>query len=132
MRAYVLTLDALFAITMLFLAVILIGTEWFRPLASDGLYLKQVSLDASYLLEKTNRLDMLLDGNISAVREVFELLPRQVCVQLAVKTAGSDAVMANVTRFDCYNRSGELQTTFGLFIYNNVSYKSELQSWYKG
>lgn len=131
MRAYVLTLDAMFAIMLLFLAVSLLGTEWFRPLASDGLYLKQVSLDTLSLLEATGGLDMALDGNITAAREVFELLPKSVCMDMAIKNAGSDAIVANVTKLACNNRSGELQTSFSMFIHENETYKSELKSWYK-
>lgn len=131
LRGVLITIDAILAVGMLLLAVMLLGTEWFRPLAPDGFYLKQVSLDTLNLMESRGILDSVMNNNESTARDLFEKLPKSVCMQVIITMPTSEEPIATVTRTDCGSYGKELQVVYGNFIYENEIYSVRLESWYR-
>jgi hypothetical protein len=131
MRAFLITTDGVIAMLVLLIAVMLIGTEWFRPLAPDGLYLKQVSLDVLSILELKGIIDDAIDGDANKIRELFEATPKSMCFQYTIKNVMNGTDVMTILKIDCDTYEKELQTAYNVVIHNGVIYSGKLESWYK-
>lgn len=130
-RGFIITTDATIAVALLVIAVILLSTEWFRPLAPDGLYLKQVSLDTLEIIKKDGIAAKAINGNSSAVREVFEAMPNAVCMELTIDNARTYERVATIPRPGCEEYEKALQTIYVPVIYEGNIYVMKLESWHR-
>jgi len=129
-KGFVITLDALTALLFLLFAMMIISAYVFHPLAPRGVYLKQLSMDVAGILDKTDRLDVLIEENNSAdVREIIQATPESVCMQLKINDKNGDEIAA-VNKFDCGAYGKELQVTSRVFVYDGDAYTAKIESWY--
>ncbi len=130
-RGFLITIDTVVATAILLVALFLIGVERFMPLAPDGIYLKQVSLDVLSIIKNTGRIGYAIGENITAVREVFEITPKSICLRLIISEAIDEDSIITITKTDCSGYEKELQTAYTTVIYEDEIYICKLESWYK-
>ena len=130
-RGFVITLDALTALLFLLFAMMIISAYVFHPVAPRGVYLKQLSMDVAGILDKTDRLDALIEENNSAdVREIIQATPESVCMQLKISDRNGNDITA-VNKFDCGSYGKELQVTTRIFVHDGDAYTAKIESWYR-
>ncbi len=128
MKGFVITLDSLAALSLVFIAAFLLLSQPFQPDASRSIYLKQLSLDALTVLEKGGQLGQAVEGNSTAVRVVLESMPDFACMQLSISDRHGDAVVTMVKK-DCGEVGSELQTTAKPLVHKGDVYMAKIQSW---
>jgi len=130
MRAFFISMDALAALSIMLLMLVLMFAQDFNPNAPRGVYLKQLSMDTLSTLERSGRIGAMVDGNASTVRELMEALPYSACLQLTVDTAGGSS-LATVARSGCGDFGKELQTLASPVIHDEDIYLVTMRSWYR-
>jgi hypothetical protein len=130
MRGFVITFDAAVAVLFIFVAAAFLFSQSFEPNAPRGVYLKQLTLDALTVMEKTGRLDRAIDGNSTAVLEVMGATPDLACMQITIGDSVGNTV-ATITKVNCGEVGRELQTAAMPMVHNGNSYMVRAQSWYK-
>ncbi|MBI5133762.1 MAG: hypothetical protein HZA83_03535, partial [Thaumarchaeota archaeon] len=105
-------------------------TQTFQPVAPKGVYLKQVTMDAMKVLEKTGRLGAAIGGNSSAVREIMQATGESVCMQLTIKDS-NDLAVATIAKPGCTDYGKELQVIVQPLHYSGNNYMVKAESWYK-
>jgi len=128
-RGFIITFDALLAVSLLFVAALIMYTQTFQPVAPRGVYLKQVTLDVMTVMEKTGRIGIAIDGNSSAVREIMEATGESVCMQLTLKSSNGTSI-ATISKTGCSDYGKELQVAIQPVFYNGNSYIAKAESWY--
>jgi hypothetical protein len=129
-KGFVITLDAIAALSFMLLSLYFIQSTSFNPVILKGTALKQLSLDTLSVLEKTERLGLVIDGNSTAAREILLATPEAVCMQLAI-TAENGTVIATIDKPACGGIGTEVQISYGLFRAEDELYQTTLRSWYK-
>lgn len=129
MRGFIITFDASIALLFLFIAGIIMATLIFYPTAPRGVYLKQVSLDVITILEKTERLDGILEGNATGIHEILMATPEAICMQISIIDAGEE--LAVIGKLNCGSYEKELQTVTRVFVHDGNSYYAKVESWYR-
>ena len=131
MRGFVITLDAVVAISFLLFAMIIITSQSYQPRTPGDIYLKQLTLDIITVLEKTGRIDQALDGNVSAIQEVIEATPKLACMKLSIMNATGD-VVATTIKSDCTETTGlDIQTAARPVLYQGGTYIIKSESWFR-
>ncbi len=128
MKAFVITMDSLAALSLVFIAAFLLLSQTFQPDASRSIYLKRLSLDVLTVLEKGGQLGQAVEGNSTAVRVVLEAMPDFACMQLSLVDEQGDTV-ATMVKKDCGEVGLELQTTTKPLVHKGDVYMATLQSW---
>ncbi|MCI0503678.1 hypothetical protein L0Y65_03115 [Candidatus Micrarchaeota archaeon] len=130
MKAFITSLDGLVAVSIMFLMLVLMFSQDFHPTAPRGVYLKQLTLDALSVLEKSGRLGGMASGNSTAVRELLDAAPPSVCMQVILEdTAGS--VLSVAQRPECYETDSERQSAATVLAHGGRLYLARLESWYR-
>lgn len=127
-RGFLLTTDTIIAISTMLIVLAIISNQIFQPAAPRSAYLKQISLDVLKVLDYGGRIDAALAGNTSAAREVLEILPVHVCMQLSIESAGNSTV--TIARPGCGGFGNELQTAYRTTTMGSARYIVRLESWY--
>lgn len=131
MRGFVITTDAMFAISLFLIAMVVVSMHSFQPQMARGLYLKQVTLDVLTVSEKAGRLADAADGNSSAVRELMEATPELACMELEITDYAGTPVITTA-KSDCGSYGKELQTAYRSFRSEDGSmYVVKVYSWYR-
>ena len=130
MKAFFLSMDALAAGSIMMLMMVLMFAQDFHPTAPRGVYLKHLSMDVLGTLEHSGRLGAMVEGNASAVREIFDALPPSVCMELTVNTPNG-ASLATVARVKCGEFGRELQTLASPLVDGDDLYLVTMRSWYR-
>ncbi len=130
LKGFYLTLDGLFALTILVVVLILISNQLFQPVTPRGMYLKQVSYDLLEVMDKTDRAEhALFLGNTTAVRELLESFPIQVCAQVHFENTVSGSIIT-ITRPTCGGFGTQLQATYRPMSIRGIRYMVKVESWY--
>ncbi len=129
MRGFVITLDAVIALSFFLFAMMLMSGQTYQPMAPGSIYLKQLTLDTLTVLEKTGRLSRALDGNDSGVQEVLEASPKLACMQLSIiDSTGTTA--AALAKSDCNETAGiDVQIASRPVLHNGIRYMVKSESW---
>lgn len=130
MKAFFISIDALAAVSIMLLMMILMFAQDFHPSAPRGVYLKHLSMDVLGTLEHSGRLASMVDGNASAVREIFGALPPSVCMELTIRDPAGTA-LATAARQDCGEFGKELQTLSSPLVNGDDLYLVTMRSWYR-
>ncbi len=129
-RGFVITLDAIAALSFMLLALYFVQSASFDPAALRGTALKQLSLDTMSVLEKSGRLESVFFMNGTSAKEVLLATPGQVCMDLVV-TAENGTVVADLSKPDCGQPVSETQVVYGFFRSGGIVFSTTLQSWYQ-
>lgn len=130
MRGFVITLDAMIAIVFIFMAALILYTQTFYTYAPRGVYLKQITLDALTIIEKTGAIGTAIGGDSSEVREVIRTAPQHVCIQVTINDASGEQVAA-ILRGGCSEHGKEVQVAVRPVVYEGESYSVIAHSWYR-
>lgn len=130
MKAFVLTIDAMIAVSFLFMALLILSAQTFQPLAPRGIHMKQMTLDALTVMEKSGALYEALDGNSSEVRRLLEYTPELMCMHIQIRDDHGGEV-ALISKNDCGKLGREYQSATRDFIYDGEPYSVKADSWYK-
>ncbi len=130
MKAFVITMDALVAISVLFIALLVLSTMTFHPYAPRGVYLKQLTLDTLTLMDKTGKLGPAVEGNSAGIRRLLDATPELVCMQVSI-TDSNDEVIATIPKNNCGETGRELQVATRRFLYSGEPHNVRAQSWYR-
>ncbi len=128
-RGFVITIDAIAALSFMLLSLYFIQATSFNPVMLKGTQLKQISLDTMIVLEKSGRLENVLDLNSTAAREVLLATPEQVCMQLMIYATNGTSI-ATIDKPGCGGIGSESQVLYGVFRSDGELYSSTLKSWY--
>jgi len=127
--AFLLTVDGIFALITLLIVLYIITNQTFQVPSTRGIYLKQISLDTFKILEDTGKIALAIELNNSAVREVFNDLPANSCMQLTIEHVASGN-RTIILRPGCAIFKNELQISSRIVIHNSQIYLAQLESWY--
>ena len=130
MKAFVITIDALMAISFLFLAVLLLATQTFQPTAPRGIYLKQLTLDVLTVLDKTKGLDYAVEGNTNPMNMILASTPESACMQISIIDYRGEQV-AVIGKVGCGEYGRELQTASTPFVHDGRVYTAKADAWYR-
>jgi len=128
-RGFVITLDAIAALSLLLISLYFIQSATFTPTTLQGTALKQMSLDTMTVLQKSGRLENVFAVNGTSVEEVLLASPPEVCMELSV-VAMNGSVAALVEKPGCGEPVSESQVLYGTFSSGGALYGTALQSWY--
>jgi len=129
-KGFVITLDAIVAISFMLLSLYFIASLSFNPTAVKGAQLKQYSLDSLSVLEKSGRLGLIIAGNTTAARDILLYSPEPYCMQLSVIAANGTS-MATIDKPGCKGAQSEMQISHSVFRYNGILYSATLRSWFR-
>jgi len=130
MKGLLMTLDAMFAVAFMFTAIVLLSSMTFQPLAPRGAYLKQLSLDALTLMEKSKSLEYAVAGDSTEVRRLLEATPPQICMHVSISSANGSLV-ALIPKNGCGEAGKELQIASRHFVHAGDPYMVKAESWQK-
>ncbi|MEW6749335.1 MAG: hypothetical protein AB1295_06540 [Candidatus Micrarchaeota archaeon] len=130
MKAFFLSMDALAAVSIMLLMMVLLSAQDFHPVAPGGVYLKDLSMDALSVMAQDGRLRSMADGNASAVRELMDALPSSVCMEVTLQEPGEEP-LATVSRQGCWEFGKELQSLSAPFVRGDDLYLVTMRSWYR-
>ena len=126
---FLLSIEGLVAIAIFVLVLLIISNQIFQPVIPRGVYLKHVSFDVLKVLAKDGRMTSALGSNSSAVREILEALPRNICMQLNLENA-ANSTNITIAKPGCTGFGNQIQTSYGTVLYNNKQYIAKLESWF--
>jgi hypothetical protein len=130
MRAFVITVDALVALSFIIIAIVLISTQTFQPNAPRGIYLKQLTLDVLTVLEENMLFSQALEGNSSAMHNILQHTPDLACMQIEIYDSSGDSI-ATISKAGCGEYGRELQTAVKPFIHDGGRFTARAKAWYK-
>ncbi|MDD5171974.1 MAG: hypothetical protein PHF60_02965 [Candidatus ainarchaeum sp.] len=131
MKGYVITLDAVVAISFFLFAIVIIMSQTYQPRAPGGIYLKQLTLDTLTVLEKTGAIDQALGGDITPIQDMLEATPTLACMDISIMNASGD-VMLSVVKNDCTETTDvDIQTTAKPAVYQGGRYIIKSESWFR-
>lgn len=130
MKAYVMTIDALLAITFIFLAALLIYTQVFQPYAPRGVHLKHLTLDVLTVMEEERALLHAIDGNGTAARQLLQWTPELVCMQVSIIDKNGVGI-ATIAKEGCGEYGKEFQVAVMPTVHDGEPYMVMAQSWYR-
>jgi len=131
MRGFAITLDALVAISFFMVAILLIASQGYQPVAPGGVYMKQLSLDVLTVLEKSGGMEQAIIGNTSAVQEMLEATPVSACMGVTIMDAAGDVVIT-VVKSGCTETAGlDMQAATKPVLHQGSMYLARSQSWFR-
>jgi len=133
MKAFVITLDAIMALSFFLIVMVVLSSQTYQPRSPGNIYLKQLSLDTITVLEKTGRIHGALYGNetSNAMQDVIEATPEMACIDIGVYNS-SDDLIVSALRSDCTDNEGlDLQTATRPMVFRGQYYIIRTESWFK-
>ncbi|MEW6722954.1 MAG: hypothetical protein AB1324_06855 [Candidatus Micrarchaeota archaeon] len=131
MRGFGVTLDAVVALSFLLFAMLVISSQWYNPRAPGGIYLKQLTLDAVSVLEKTGRIDRAIEGDGGAMPEILEATPELACIGVYVIDS-SGTVAASAVKDGCGDNYGlDVQVSASPARHRGANYVIRTESWFR-
>jgi hypothetical protein len=130
MKGYVITVDALVALSFLFLASLLIYSQTFHPQAPYGVYLKQFTLDVLTVMEKSGALEEGVEENSTEMRWLVESTPDLMCMQVSIINSSNQQI-ALVSKTHCGEFGREFQVASRPFVHDGEMYMVKAESWYR-
>jgi hypothetical protein len=131
MRGLVITLDSLFALSIFVFVMILLAGQAYTARTPGNVYLKQLTLDALTVLEKTGRVDAALLNDTDAMQDVIEATPDSACIRVTLINASGNAVAA-AARADCTDNLGlDLQVASMPVMHRGSEYILRAESWFR-
>ncbi|NYZ74539.1 hypothetical protein H0O00_05325 [Candidatus Micrarchaeota archaeon] len=131
MRGFAITTDAVVAISFFLFAIMIISSQSYQPRAPGGIYLKQLTLDAMTVLEKTGRINQAIAGNNSAIQDIIEATPNLACMDISIMNASGD-VVATAVKTDCTENAGlDMQTSARPVLCDGITYVVKSESWFR-
>jgi hypothetical protein len=131
MKGFAITLDALIALSLFMMVMILIAGQTYQPRSPGSIYLKQLTLDTMTVLEKTGRVDAALFGNASQMQEVIEATPTLACIHLSI-TNSSDSIVVSAARNDCNDSTNlDMQVATKPILHQGRHYMLRAESWFR-
>lgn len=130
-RGFVITFDAIIAISFFLLAIIILTSQSYQPRSPGGIYLKQLNFDVITVLEKTGKINLAFGGNTSAIQEVIEATPKLACMDISILNASDDIVVTAV-KSDCNETVDlDIQTSARSVIYQDNLYIIKSKAWFR-
>jgi len=129
-KGFVITLDAIVALSFMLLALYFIQAMSFNPTAMKGIQLKQFSLDSLSVMEKSGSLGKAITGNTTAARDILLYSPEPYCMQLSIRAMNGSSV-ATIDKPGCMGAQTEVQISHGAFRFNGILYSTTLRSWFR-
>jgi len=131
MKGFAITLDAVVAMSFVLFAMMIITTQTYQPRAPGGIYLKQLTLDALTVMEKTGAVDKALDNNASAIQTIVEATPKLACMSISILNASGN-MTASVVKSDCAETAGlDMQVSARPVLYQGSMYMIKSESWFR-
>ena len=131
MRAFIITVDGLVAVSIFFLALIIIASQTFQPYTFRGETLKQTTLDALTVIHNTEGMNLAIEENESnQIRNIIEATPLYTCMQLSI-TDRNGVDVATISKANCGEAGKELQVAAMPFVYNSAVYMAKARAWYR-
>jgi len=131
MKGFVITLDAVIAISFFLFAMVIIMNQVYQPHSPNDLYLKELTLDTITVLEKSGGIDEAINGNISSVQEVLEATPDLACLDITVYNSTGD-VVASAVKSGCNDTGGlDMQAAAASERFNQENFMVQSESWFK-
>jgi hypothetical protein len=129
MKGFVITLDAVVAISFFLFAMIIIMSQVYQPRSPGQIYLKMLTLDTISVLEKTGRVDQALSGNTSALQDMIEATPKLACMDIYIYNSTGDLV-AGAMKSDCEATTGiDMQVVARPERFNEGDFIIKAESW---
>ena len=129
-KAFALTIDAIFALVIMIVAILIIANMVFQQQTERSTYLKLVSLDTLKLLESRDYIGTALNGNTTSTRELFNSMQSNVCMRIIINNELGEQNLT-IARQNCEGYGKELQTGYRAYIHNGKTYTVQLTSWFK-
>jgi hypothetical protein len=131
MKGFAISLDALVAITFMLFVMMMVATQTYQPTGSGGIYLKQLTQDATTVAEKTGAFDRALTGNTSSMQRIIESTPKLACLGFTIKDKAGNVIISAV-KSDCNETIGlDVQTTVRPVLYQGSMYVIKTDSWFR-
>ncbi len=130
MRGFVITVDAIMGLVFFFLIMGLLASYSFKQTTANEIYLKDFSMDFLTVMEKTGRIEALVEGDSTRLREIIDRTPIALCLELSATDSEGNRV-STIAKQGCGAHGNLLQTTSRPFIYNESHYTATVQSWYR-
>lgn len=130
MRGFVITTDAIMGLVFFFLIIGLLSSYNFKQTTTNEIYLKDFTMDFLTVMEKTERIDGLIEGDSTRLREIIDRTPVALCLELSATDSAGNRI-STITKQGCGAHGNLLQTTSRPFIYNETYYTATVQSWYR-
>jgi hypothetical protein len=131
MKGFAITLDAVVAMSFVLFAMMIITTQTYQSRAPGGIYLKQLSLDAMTVMEKTGAIEQALDNNASAMQTIIEASPKLACMSVSILNVSGD-VMSEMQKSDCAEISGlDVEVSARPVLYQGNMYVIRAESWFR-
>src|SRR5208283_2209699 len=131
MKGFVITLDAVIAISFFLLAIIIITSQLYQPRSPNDLYLKELTLDTITVLVKTGGIDQAIEGNISSVQEVLQATPDLACMGITIYNSTGDVVASTVKSGCNYTVGLDMQAAAASERFNQENFMVQSESWFK-
>lgn len=131
MKGFVISLDAVIALSFIFFAMIIITSQSYQPKAPGSIYLKQLTLDTITVLSKTGRMDQAIGGNNSAIQEIVEATPKLACINIFI-IDNTGGIVATTIKSDCNETTNQdIQTTASPVLYQSGRYIVKSEAWFR-
>lgn len=127
-KGFALTIDAVFALLMIFTVIVFISSFTFEPKTPSGASLRLMSMDMLNVMEKQGRIGAVIGGNTTSIREAFNVPDSNICMRLDIISAHTNL---SVVRQDCNGYESQLQVASRLYTNNGVIYVARITSWLK-
>jgi len=130
MKAFVMTMDAMVAVSFMLTAMIMLSAMSLEPSAPRGAYMKEMTLDLLSVIEKSGTLGNLMDGNSTGIRSLLEATPDQVCMSVYIANSTGQTI-AVIPKNGCGALGSEVQVASRHFVYYGQLYMLKAESWRK-
>ncbi len=131
MKGFVITLDAVIALSFFLFAIIIITGQIYQPRSANDIYLKELTLDAMTVMEKTGGIDQAIEGNISSVQEVLQATPDLACIDIAIYNSTGDVVASTVKSGCNYTEDLDMQAAASSERFDQRNFIIKTASWFK-
>ena len=134
-RGFVLTLDAVFAMLILFVSIAFIFNS-LKEVGDESIKLEQLSAyekDALTVMEKTGAISDSTT-NTSRVREIIEASPPNICLEVTLQRQNG-SILYTMPKQDCTNQRDEIRYERRTVVKKTGSgfdfYSAQVVGWYK-
>ena len=138
-RGFAISLDAILAMFVLF-SIILASVFYLSQIeqnASRSNYLKEFSMDAATVLEKSGKFERaILNNRTNELRTFLNKMPYSICSEIKLYSENESTAKIVLLRPGCRQDYSELASITRSFIveknYDLNYYYAEFNSWYRG
>ncbi len=130
MKGFVITIDALVAMTFFFVAALLLYSTTYQLQTYRGVYLKQFTFDTLTVMDSTGQLQEAIDGNSSQMRWLMHATPDNYCMVVTI-TDETGNVTASIPKEGCGSSEKETQVATRIIPQDGELYTISAESWYR-